>query len=158
MSHPTNTSIRPPVEADLAFILASWRSAHRDSQKQTLPWTVYKQTYGTLIKMLLSRADVHVLAAYDSTLPAGQDLAGWIAWTPGARVATLHFVYVRKSHRRVGLARGLADAAQLGNRLVYTFRGTWLHRKRLGADDVLRLAAEKHGVSATFVPVSEFLR
>ena len=62
--------------------------------------------------------DVWTLGAYDED----GNVLGWIAWTPG-RISVVHYVYVRHEARRAGLAMRLIDAAQLGPRLVYTFRG-----------------------------------
>lgn len=145
-------AMRPTGAEDVAFIRSTWReSYHRAPQRRRMPWAAYKATYGLVIDQLLAREDVWTLGAYDE---AGNVL-GWIAWTPG-RISVVHYVYVRHEARRAGLAMRLIDAAQLGPRLVYTFRGV----KPNGGpslDRVLADALGRRGVGVAHIQIREFL-
>lgn len=56
----------------------------------------------------------------------GGDVVGWICYTPLQSTGIVHWVYVRKLHRRQGVGRGLCRAAgiDLGRLVGYTSDST----------------------------------
>lgn len=164
MSQPANTppleiEIRPLAVEDYPYIRHTWREAVKKVRKyDRMPWPLYKQTVGKVIDGILVRDDVAILAAY-----AGDGrVVGWVAYQQGPTVSTLLYVYTRFASgevewRRRGIASTLLEAAELGKRIVYCFHSSRLHRAA-STEDVLLRMAEKRGVSATYVPVEEFVR
>jgi GNAT superfamily N-acetyltransferase len=89
----------------------------------------YFATMGTTIDRLLDRADTRALVA-----DTADRIVGWLVWTPIPGAPVLHYVYVRASERRHGVARALADRAGLdtSSPVVYLFGGPdrrWLLQK-----------------------------
>jgi hypothetical protein len=155
-----DVQLAAPAAEDLGYIRRTWFESYKHSPAMDrLSWPIFKQTSGRVIDALLGRNDVHLLAAYD----ADGKVVGWCAWTPGKSVATLHWVYVRHAigenpTRRRGVAAVLLDAAKLGRRVVYTFRGARRSRGQPSLDISLAEWAKRQGVTATYAPVEEFLR
>ena len=112
-------------EADKPYVLASWRESHKQAPGvDKMPWRFYKREYGDRFVDLLADHDVNtVFGAY-----ADSGLVGWLIGTPGKRVHTLHWVQTRfrtrdgEGCRRQGVMTALLDAANLGDRFVYTLR------------------------------------
>lgn len=151
--------IKPTDEADRPFVRSTWRESYKQSPKcDRLSWSAYKATAGRDIDVILGREDTKTLGAYDDR----GHLLGWIAWTPGRSIATVHYVYTRHDLegaklRRRGVATALLEEAKLGTRVVYTHRGS---KRQRGAplDEALVAWAKQHGVTATYADVGEFLR
>lgn len=147
--------IRPLDAADVGYARAKWRECHhRAPGKRRLPWSVYKLTFGEQIDRLLLREDVLMLGAYDD---AGR-VRGFVAWTPArnADAPWVHYAWVRPGNERQGLALRLLDAAELGRRWWYTFKGV----KPKGGpplDEVMVAALAVRGITATHLPANKFL-
>lgn len=158
--------IRPLDKADYGYVLFSWREGHKKAPSVCrMPWTYYKDTLGYAFEKLLDDPATKALGAYTHE----NKLAGWIVATPGKRVHTLHWVHVKyeldgKLMRRRGVMTALLEAAQLGSPFVYT-----LHARRDRArlpdgsmtkslDESLVVALRGKGVTATYVPLKEWLK
>jgi hypothetical protein len=109
---------------------------------------VYKLTFGGQIDRLLEREDTWILGAYDD---AGM-VRGFIAWSG----TTVHYVWTRPNSVRQGLALRLIEAAQVGPRFWYTFRGARAKGER-AMDEVMVEALAARGVTATFMAASKYL-
>ncbi len=124
---------RPAVgEDDFRFVLATWLYAYQDSHAAGLiqyeDW--HRIMYPQLIKVLERTGVCTIVAAWEGEEPGLADLAGWISvergyHVPGKRTSggrrlrelveatepLVHFVYVKASYRKGGIARGLFRAA-----------------------------------------------
>ena len=152
-------SLHPMALDDRPFVRATWRESAKSSPKfDRLPWPVYKATVGKLIDALIERSDVSLLGAYRGD----GKIVGWLAWTPGRSVSTVHFGYTRheldgEKLRRRGVFAELLAAASLGKRVAYTFIGP--KRQRGATMDVALVEwAREQGVTAVHTPIEEFLR
>lgn len=154
--------IRPLDAADRGYALTAWQEAHKTSPScARAPWWAYKKEYGAIFKQIVNDPSTVLLGAYDE-----RGLLGFLVMTPGKRVHTLHWCQVK---RKIGDERvrerrhiffELVDAARFGARLVYTLRGPKL-RKEAGAkslDELLVAALRDRGISATHVPMKEWLK
>lgn len=135
-------AIRPLSPDDHRYAAQSWRESFKQSSAslQRSPWAMYKATVGTQIAGIVDRCSL--LGAY---VPDGR-IAGWIAYTPGRSINTVHWVTTRhvlhdptcpravpratadcackpESCRRRGVMAMLLEAAELGRRIAYTHRG-----------------------------------
>lgn len=144
-------NIRRIDDGDVGYCMSSWCASHKDAMR-IKPWGVYKAAFGPVFKSILDDPSTRLLGAYvDDTL------VGWIAATPGKRVHTLHWVYVKhdvdgRRPRRHGVMTALLEAADLGSMFVYTLRA----RRKL--DDALVAALRARGVTATHVPLREWMK
>lgn len=149
---------------DRGYALFTWReSAKKAPGLDRLPWSYYKDAVVPDFERLLDAAVVHGAYTDDSKL------VGWLAMTPGKRVQSLHWVYVKheldeRRMRRRGIMTALLDAAELGSRFIYTLRA---RRDRAvlpdgsttkSLDETLVAALRARGVIATFVPLKEWLK
>lgn len=151
-------------DTDRGYVLFSWREGHKKSPgADRLPWSFYKHEYVAMFEKILGDATTRLLGAYQDG-----KLLGWLAMTPGKRVHTLHWCYVKHEldgarMRRRGIMTALLDAAELGKNFCYT-----LHARRDRAtlpdgsktkslDESLVVALREKGVNATYVSLKEWL-
>jgi hypothetical protein len=155
--------IRALKKEDVGYALFSWReSAKKAPGLDRLPWSYFKDTLGYAFEKILNDPSTRLLGAYSHD----EKLLGWIAITPGKRVHTVHWVYVKheldgKRMRRRGVMTALIDAADLGSKFVYTLRGRRLERDARpfrSLDETLVATLRARGVTATFVPLREWLK
>lgn len=144
-------NIRPLDAGDVGYALSSWWASHKDVMR-IKPWDVYKAAFGPTFKKIVGDTSTVLLGAYDA-----DKLLGWLVMTPGKRVDTVHWVYVKHELggsrvRRRGVMTALLEAADLGTNFVYTLRP----RRKL--DEALVAAIRARGATATFVPLKEFLK
>jgi GNAT superfamily N-acetyltransferase len=103
---------RPAVAADMPLVVGSWldsfRTAHAAGLIAMDDWRAVMEPQ---IEKLLARPGAVVFVAHRPGEDAEHraDLYGWIAAEPD--IALVHYVYVKHSYRRMGLARGLLGAA-----------------------------------------------
>ena len=162
---PLVVSIRRGQDDDRRFIATSWKESHKDAPKMDrTPWPIYKQTTCKQIDALVDSTGTRLLVA---TVPDGR-IAGWICYSPGKAISTVHWTYTRHTldgeHlRRRGVMAALIDAAELGKRFAYTFRGP---RRRNGGsttgrgpslDEPIVEWLRGRGVTAVYVPLVEWL-
>lgn len=145
----TAAAYRLARESDLAFVydnwLDSWRLAHAAG---TVPMATYRDVYSDAIRRLLARPTCDVIVAYAPGEASGiVDLDGFICSEHTSRGPVIHYVCVRQSQRRQGIARGLVDAAGIDRAefFTYTHRTPVIDRIRargsLGFGDYDPLAA-----------------
>lgn len=150
--------IRPVDDADKAYVLSSWREAHRaGSPFRRVPWVIYKTVYGKILEQLVA---ANCIGAY-----YGDELLGFLVMTHGKRVNTLHWVQTKFQDRagtpvrRRGVMTELLRAAELGQKFAYTLRA----RKEKGSKRTLDETLANHllqseGVVATYVPLLEWVK
>lgn len=158
-------NVRKLDQADYGYALFTWREGHHKSPGFCrLPWSYYKDTCVRDFEKLLDDSSSIVLGAYSHE----EKLLGWLLATPGKRVHTLHWVHVKhelegKPMRRRGVMTALLEAANLGSQFAYTLHGRLLDRAdRTGGvkslDEILVAALRARGVTATYVPLKEWLK
>lgn len=113
-------AIRPLSFDDHAYVRSTWLEGYKTSTSGFLrtPWPLYKQTIGRELAGIIGTA---------ATLGAYRDdgsLAGWLAYSPGRSVDTVHWMYVRNQVRRRGVMAAIVAQAELGQRICYTHRGS----------------------------------
>lgn len=170
-------SLRPLAIEDHRYAAACWRESHKQSSAAYLrtPWSLFKQTIGKQIDDVLAMSSTRTFGAYN---PAGK-VIGWIAYAPGRSISTVHWTHTRHELdgelcRRRGVMTMLLEAAELGRRFAYTFRGPRRVHHRGGKDrgaaaarssvqgptlDVVLVdKLRERGVTAVYVPIEEWLR
>lgn len=175
-------AIRPLTPDDHAYVRATWVENYKHSSAALLrmPWPMYKATVGVQLSALVNAAQLVGAFVDDGRL------AGWLAYTPGRSVDTVHWVYTRHTLparsaadvdipcRRRGVMRSVIEHAGLSNRLAYTHRGARpvAHRGRKGrspeadrhqargptSDVALAEWLRSQGRSVVFVPYEEWSR
>lgn len=140
----------------------SWREgAKKAPGLNSLPWGYFKDTLGYAFEKILDDPTTKLLGAYTHE----EKLLGWIVTTPGKRVHTVHWIHVKheldgKKTRRRGVMTALLDAANLGERFIYTLRGRRLRRNASpfkSLDEILVASLRARGITATLVPLKEWL-
>lgn len=158
--------IAPAASDDRRFILRTWvESFHLAPGNWRESWKRWRPEAEAMISRLLDAASTRTLCAYND---AGR-VIGWIAWTPGRGISTVHYVYVRHhldefEWRRRGVMAALIDAAGLGTRIAYTHKGEikigskWKRqlRKRPTDEDVVEWLAGR-GVTAVYEEIGRWL-
>lgn len=97
--------IRAATEEDVSFIFNSWLKSYRDSQfAKQITNTIYFAQQHKLIEKLLETCQVFV--ACNSTNPG--DLYGYICFEKVDSIYVLHYIYVKHTYRKLGIAKMLA--------------------------------------------------
>lgn len=166
MSQPGNAppAIRSASANDHAYILRSWLEARRYAPGMSrMPFRVYESEYLPELEDVLGRGDTEVVVA-----DSGGVIAGWLAFSRGRSVDTVHWVATRfrvgkdgPVLRRQGVMRSLLEAARLHKRLAYTFRGAYPRAKdepRETSDVWITRWLASRGTHAVFVPYREWIK
>lgn len=132
---------------EMAYLRSSFCEGFKASSNRLakLPWPDFKRTERPKLDAVLALGDTQLLVADLEGL-----VAGWLAWSPGRRVDTVHWTHARHQVRRRGVMRALVDAAGLKNRLVYTHRGA-----RRSDEWIVPWLASR-GVHAAYLPLAEW--
>lgn len=147
-------NIRPLDTEDRGYALFSWREGHKKSPGlDRVPWSYFKDTVVPTLGKIIDDPGNVLLGAYDNKL------LGWLAMSPGKRVHTLHWIHVKHDERRKGVMMSLLNAADLGQRFIYTFRAKRLRgQDAKSLDELLVSALRDKGISATFMSHKEWSR
>lgn len=149
-------NIRELDPDDRGYVISSWREGHKQAPKMCrVPWSYYKYSHGALIKQAFDGAEV--LGAYVEDV-----LIGYVVFTRGKRVHTLHWLYVKKDARKNGIATALLEAADLGKRFAYTLEGPkhkvrYADREYRSVDLFLVAWLRARGTTAVYSPLKDFL-
>lgn len=135
-------SVRLMAPAEIWLVRRSWMEAGW-RQGRKLRWQEFRALTEPKLDRLLKREETKVAVA------TGADpdyVLGWLCWAD-LPLPVVHFAYVKRAFRGVGLLRSLADAAGMGpgSRLLYTAPGKVA--RALGG-----LVAESE-----YLPLEEFL-
>ena len=100
------------VPQDLYFIFSSWLHSYRKGCRfvRDLDWDVYRVGQANLIQSLLLTSDVLVACNPDSS----DQIFGYIVFTETPVITAIHWVYVKATFRRFGVARSLYKEALSG--------------------------------------------
>ena len=107
---------RPATADDRRFVADSWirsyRTAHAAGMILYDDWPIVMERS---IRRVIAREGCRVVVAYrPGETDRNADLYGWIAAEPEARL--VHYAYVKKNFRRLGIARGLFRAVGIDPR------------------------------------------
>lgn len=112
-----------PMRADeLGFVASAWKQSYQDApQNEAVPPAAYYARINRQFDALMARLAIKVLVARDAE--NRDTLLGFVCFEPTRDTLALHYTYVRRSNRRLGVASELLRSA-LGDlepeRLVYT--------------------------------------
>lgn len=153
--------LAPLRPADAGYTRWSFAEGHKGApQVDSMTWRQYKKYVVPELNRALTWASTEILAAY-----MGETIIGWIAYSRGRRVSTVHWVHVRyqlgddgECLRRRGVMTALFDAAKLGDRIAYTFKGAYPRHRSDGKtmDERLVPWLQKRGQHAAYVPWEEW--
>lgn len=129
---------RPADERDAPFIVDSWVSSYRNAYAAGLiSMTDWREVMTEQVRRVLLRPGVDaIVACHPTDIDGATDLYGWIAvergysvpirtseMRGGRRLHTttmqladeplVHYVFVKQAYRRMGIARGLFEAAHI---------------------------------------------
>lgn len=148
---------------DLPYVRNSFAEGHKGAPGvASMTWRPYKQYIVPVLNRVLAQPGVELRAAY-----LGQELVGWLALSRGGRVDTIHWVHTKyqtresgESMRRRGVMTALIDSAELGNRIVYTWRGAYAtsNRDKRTVDERLVTWLAKRGQHAAYVPWEDWIQ
>lgn len=151
---------------DRGFALASWRDSHHENPKiKRMPWGYYKREYGAIFSRILDDGGTLALGAYRmNPVDQKEELLAYLIATPGKRVDTLHWVYVKCRDaaggwlRRHGLMNDLIAAAELGKSFVYTLQARKVPGIHRTLDRQLAAVFATRGVTAVHEPLMEWIK
>jgi hypothetical protein len=109
MTPPFPVSIRPAEATDLGFIVGGWLESYHagNAPMRAVRFGRYKPPMRRLIHDILGRSTV--LVACDPEAP--DHLEGFVVGAMAGSVPVLHYVYVKQTRRKYGLAQMLSAAA-----------------------------------------------
>lgn len=133
---------------EMAYLRSSLSEGVKESSNRLhkLPWPDFKRLERPRLDALLARSDTQLIVA-----DLDGAVAGWLAYSPGRRVDTVHWTHARYAVRKRGVMRQLVDAAQLKPRIVYTLRGA-----RQSHEWIVPWLAGR-GVTAAYEPLREWM-
>lgn len=121
-------NIRPMTEADLPFILSTWLRNYRHSATgftQAIDKDIYYEFHHLVISRILSRSGARILLAVDRQDP--KVIFGYLVWEPLPESDVVHYGYVKKAFRNMGVFKTLLGEAKIRpNKIFYT------HQTELG--------------------------
>src|SRR5678815_2074409 len=98
--------IRPPLPSDQGYIAATWaRSVLSTHAHQRHLSSRTGAQVGKQIDRVMDRADTRALVACRDRDP--NFITGWMIYVDGPRTPTIHYLYVRRDERGVGIAAQL---------------------------------------------------
>jgi len=120
---PDGFTIRDPRPGDQGFITSTWLANMREAPAhEEMSRGAFYSEWGALVDRVLDRSETRCALAVDAT--DLDKIRGWIVWTPVPRAPVLHYVYVRRRHRREGIATALrVMGAEIGRPFVFTCHG-----------------------------------
>lgn len=113
-------SLRPATQADLNFILSSWVKSYREHAGD-MPGPIYYEGQRNLVTTLLQRCGATI--ACDPDDPSA--IFGYVVSEKRGPVVVVHYVYVKHTLRRLGIARQLL--AEVGARGCH-----YTHQTKIG--------------------------
>ena len=100
-------TFRQPIEADLPFIFSSWLKSFRNSNlAKNVSNDVYYKQHHIIIEDILKTSTI-LLACDKANV---ENIYGYIVAAKLDNVFTVHYVYVKQTYRRMGLASLLLGA------------------------------------------------
>jgi ribosomal protein S18 acetylase RimI-like enzyme len=96
-----------PTSDELKFVLDSWSSSFRASKYAgCVPNNIWEETHRRSMTQLMTRSNCRTVVALTPTSDGSRGrIAGYSVSEPGV----LHWLYVKKDYRRLGVGRLLLD-------------------------------------------------
>lgn len=117
--HPlSQLELRAMTPEDEAFIYNSWLTSYRGSSSHIsyIPPDIYFAAHHKAIERIFQRADTSVVVA---CLKGDENvILGYLV----SEADVIHWVYVKQSFRRMGIARAMLDDALLTSEVWHTHR------------------------------------
>jgi GNAT superfamily N-acetyltransferase len=110
-------TIRRVYPSDLDFIIDTWTRSYRERGK-LCPYIIeglFFHEHSNLIRQIFGRAETFVACDKDDD----EMIIGYIVAAPGM-TDVLHYVYVKKAFRRMGVTRSLLEKVKQGEMAVNT--------------------------------------
>ena len=104
--------IRPSEQSDYSFLIAAWLNNYRRESYFAARITdkVFFHHHHDIVERLLARSRVLVACVPDDP----NEIIGYIVWEPGI----LHWTYVKKAFRKLGVGAALLKATDLPDDLA----------------------------------------
>ena len=168
-------TLRSAQSDDRAYLISSFLEEYKYSSGRNArsPWGAFRRQISPLFCRVLDLPRTRILVA---AAPDGR-IAGWLAYTPGTQISTVHWAHTRavlggEKLRRRGVMTMLLEAASLGSRFVYTFKGPLKRKTRPGAvglvhtvsahsahvDEPIAAWLRGRGVTAVYLPIEEWMK
>lgn len=97
---------RPASPEDFPFICKSWLKTHRESlEVRGIGNTTYYNHFSPLINKLLCKRTVNTIVVCSKSDP--NQLYGFISYACEEGVTFIHFIYIKSTYRKLGLAKQL---------------------------------------------------
>ena len=114
----TALAYRLAAEPDLGFVFDSWINSYRDAHAAgMIAYEDWAAVMRQAIERVLARDGCELYVAHHPGEDDGKtDLYGWAA----LEGQLVHYVYVKRPFRRLGIARGLLGAGKVQPRFSYT--------------------------------------
>jgi len=128
---------RPAAPADEAFIFSTWLKSYKHSSRFAQPITpkIFFARHHKIVERILAMPQTQVIVC--ASKEDQNTILGYLAFTAGPR-PIVHFCYVKVPFRKMGIAKGLFDDANIAlENAVYTHRMEdldWVERKYPGLE------------------------
>lgn len=127
---PLPIRIRAATEEDISFIFNSWLKSFRDSNfGKQITNTIYFAQHHKLIENLLQSCSVFV--ACNQSNPG--ELYGYICYEKVDGIFVMHYIYVKHTYRKLGIARLLANYSEFNEDLASMYTHASKNSERLAA-------------------------
>jgi hypothetical protein len=138
---------------EMGYVRGSFAEDYKESSSRLakLPWPDFKRLERPRLWAVIERDDTQLLVADHEGL-----IAGWLAWSRGPSVDTVHWTHTRwrvgkgELLRKRGVMTALMNAAQMKRHIAYTHRGA----RR--SDEWIVPWLARRGVTAAFVSLKEW--
>jgi len=98
--------LRRARKSDIPFITSSWLKSHRYGySSQSVPNTVYYHQHHKILEEVIPRSVVLVACNHEDP----DQILGWMCAEVVDTAMVIHYVYVKKSFRKFGLAKRLVQ-------------------------------------------------
>lgn len=121
-----NIKIRKAISEDASFIFNSWLKSYRKSAFANIVCsTVYFSEHHKVIEKLLQSCDVYVACNVEDP----SQLYGYVVSEKKDGVDIIHYVYVKHTFRKLGIAKTLYKRIRDNNSAcIYTHHTQWAER------------------------------
>lgn len=168
-------TLRAAQPDDRAYLISSWLEEYKYASGRFArsPWGAFRRQVSPQIAAILDSPRTRTLVA---AAPDGR-IAGYLVYTPGTRISAVHWSHTRavlggEKLRRRGVMTMLLEAAELGQRFIYTFKGPKKRKTRPGAaglvhtisahspnvDETIAAWLRGRGVTAVYMPIEEWMK
>ena len=130
MTLQNQVKIRKMKPTDEAFIYSSWLRSYRNSDFAShISNAIYYDAHKQIVSKLLEECEVFILCSHTDE----DHIYGFICYTNlTPKLSTLHFLYIKYSYRKMGLANYMYDATvgqHGGSTICITHNNSYLKDK-----------------------------